>query len=57
VDALDKVGEAIAAARPHAAADADCRAVLDEAMALAAEVDSRVAAPRGLDLDKPTVFE
>jgi hypothetical protein len=57
VDALDKVGEAIAAARPHAATDAACQAVLDEAKALAAEVDSRVAAPRGLDLDKPTVFE
>jgi hypothetical protein len=57
VDALDKVGEAIAAARPHAATDAACQAVLDEAMALAAEVDSRIAAPRGLDIDKPTVFE
>jgi hypothetical protein len=57
VDALDKVGEAIAAARPHAATDAAFQAVLDEAMALAAEVDSRIAAPRGLDIDKPTVFE
>jgi hypothetical protein len=56
-EALDKVGEAIEAARPHATADASCRAQLEAGVALAREVEPRIGPPGRGALQKPTVFE
>lgn len=56
-EALERVGEAIEAVRLHAPSDAECRAQLDAARELAAEVESRAGSPRGTVLEKPTVFE
>lgn len=56
-EALEQVGAAIEAVRLHAPSDADCRAQLDAARALAVEAESRAGRPRGPALEKPTVFE
>jgi len=56
-EAVEAVGRAVAAVRRPAIHDPECRRRLEEALALAAEIDRRTPAPAAVSPTKPTRFE